>query len=134
MGVSVGKRVVLLSVLVLIAGLVINTPAKPPVKIWMVTGEVALLAFFLLCLGIYDLVRRASYRPAIPLVWLTLAVGLGCFSMGLRAMAQTWGQRLAQLPTTQVGQWFGVGTLFLLVGVVGFGLACQKRNQMSLHS
>lgn len=127
------KRVMLLFVSILVVGVGMGIPFHPAEKIWVVTGEVAVLAFVMLCLGLYDLVRRVSDRPAIPLVWLTMAVGFGCFSMGLRTMAQTWGLRLAQLPTAQVSQWFCVGILFMLVGAVGFGLACQKRAQMSLH-
>jgi hypothetical protein len=124
---NLGKRFVLLTVLVLIGSLVLSIPGKPPAKMWITTGEVTLSAVFLLCLGIYDLVRRVPWRPSIPLVWFTLAIGLGCFSMGLGTMARTWGLRLAQLPIAQVSQWFGAGMFFLLAGGIGFGLySCQK--------
>ena len=92
--------------------------------------EMALFSVTLICLCVYDSLRRVSYRPAIPLVWLSLAVGMGCFSAGLWMMGQTWGLRLAALPATQVNLWLGLGGAFLFTGTAGFALACQERARM----
>jgi hypothetical protein len=124
-------RVVLLFLPALLGPLIPSLSVQPQGKMWIVTTEAAFAALLFLCMTIHDLVRRVSYRPAIPLVWLTLAVSFGCISMGLRTMAQTWGLRRAHLPFTQVASWLDVGMLFLLVGVIGFGMACQKRARMS---
>lgn len=123
---------ILLAVTLSLAVLAAFIPLKPPGKIWISAAEAGALAVFMLCLSLYDAIWRTSYRPAIPMTWLTLSAGLGCMSMALMTMARSWGLRREQMPFTQVSQWFGAGMVLLLLGSTGFFFAAQKRRLMYL--
>ena len=94
----------------------------------------ALFSVVLLCLAVHDILKPAAHRPAIPLVWLSLAVGMSAISLDLWTMAQTWGLRSPQLPSLQTPLLLVIGSVFLFAGAIGFVRACDRRLKMHSDS